>query len=138
MLFYDLDLGAWVRSPGSQSPPQMVPCLTIGGVYQIEAAFTKGEAVQNLSGGTFFGGVKIKSDYAGEALASDSSPSQNGDESIVFSLDLTTDSAKSYFVANPTADTASAVFVIAATVDGVEFKTSPFELVIQNDYFPQS
>ena len=135
MQFYDLDIGAWVRTPGSITPPPIQPVLTIGATYQIEVTFCRGGQIENALGGTFFGGIKIKGDYSGDTVASDSSPVQTGDVSTVFTMDLTTTEGKAYFTANPTADTVAAVFVIAATIDDTEFKTAPMELTLQNDYF---
>lgn len=135
MLFFDLDLGAWVRNPGSESPPQVSPVLTVGAVYDIEVTFVHGTSSQSTSGGTFYGGIKLKGDYSGTVVAADAAPTFGGQESVIFSIDLTTTDAKAYFTANPTADTVEAVFVIAATLDTTEFKTPPLEITLQNDYF---
>lgn len=137
MLYYDLDIGAWVRTPGSVTPPQIQPVLTIGATYQIDATFCRGENIENVMGGTFYGGIKIKGDYNGSVVASDSSPEQIGDNGIVFAIDLTTTAGKAYFTANPTLDTVAAVFVIVATIDESEFKAAPLEITLQNDYFPE-
>lgn len=137
MLFYDLTLGAWVRNPGSESPPQISPVLTVGAKYQLDVAFVNGTEIQSVAGGTFYGGIKIKGDYSGDVVASDDSPTFDGDESAVFNMDLTTTEGKAYFTANPTVDTVAAVFVIAATIDVDEFKTAPLEITLQNDYFPE-
>lgn len=136
MLFFDLDRGTWVERPGSATPPQSIPVLTIGAVYQIPVAFIRGELVENVMGATFYGGIKIKSDYSGDVVASDAAPTQDGEEAVVFSIDLTTTSGKAYFTTNPTVDSVSAVFVVLATIDEAEFKTPPFEIALQNDYFP--
>lgn len=137
MIFFDLDLGAWVRNPGSDSPPQMEPVLTVGATYHLLVKFIRGTTVQDPSGGTLYGGLKLKSDYSGDILADDAAPTVNGDGSAAFSIDLTTVAAKAYFTANPTADTTDAVFVIAATIDDYEFKTPPFSITLQNDYLPE-
>ena len=137
MLYFDLNAGAWVGRPGSETPPVMVPVLTVGATYQIEVSFVRGSDVENVLGGTFYGGVKLKGDYSGTILADDAAPVQNGEESIIFSIDLTTTDAKAYFTENPTEDTVSAVFVVAATISDYEFKTPPFEIVLQNDYLTE-
>lgn len=136
MLFFDLKSLSWVVRPGSDTPPQMQPVLTIGATYQIGVSFVRGEDTVNVGGSAFYGGIKIKSAYSGTVIASDSSPIQDGDETTVFSIDLTTTDGKSYFTANPTIDSVEAVFVVVATIDGVEFKTPPLEITLQNDYFP--
>lgn len=137
MLFYDLTIGAWVRTPGSTAPPPIQPVLTIGATYQIEVTFCRAGNIENVMGGTFYGGIKIKGDYAGAVVASDATPDQIGDNGVVFAANLTTTAGKAYFTANPTVDTVAAVFVIAATIDETEFKTAPLEITLQNDYFPE-
>ena len=136
MLYYDLNLGAWVNQAGSVSPPFMEPVLTIGASYQLLVSFCRGSEIVNVSGGTFYGGIKVKGDYAGTITASDASPVEDGEGAIVFTMDLDTTEGKEYFTDNPTADTVSAVFVIEATIDEIEFKTPPFPITLQNDYFP--
>lgn len=136
MIYYDLNLGTWVRLPGSVSPPQTTPVLTVGASYRVEVTFCRGDAIENVMGGTFYGGIKIKGDYSGEVVASDADPDQIGNNGIVFSINLTTTEGKAYFTSNPTLDTVPAVFVIAATIEENEFKTSPLEIILQNDYFP--
>ena len=135
MLFFDLDLGAWVSRPGGTSPPQMTPVLTVGAIYQMPVTFIRGEQLQSVGGGTFYAGIKIKSDFAGTVGAGDATPTIDGEQAVIFSMDLTTTDGKAYFTANPTADTVSAVFVVVATIDAGEFKTPPFEVTLQNDYF---
>ena len=137
MIYYDLEINAWVRTPGSVSAPPIQPVLTIGATYQIEVTFCRGAEIENVMGGTFYGGIKIKGDYAGDVVADDDAPDQIGDNGIVFNIDLTTAEGKAYFTDNPTTDTVSAVFVIAATIETTEFKTTPLEITLQNDYFPE-
>jgi hypothetical protein len=134
MLFYDLDLGAWVRNAGSSAPPQMVPVLTTGGTFQIPVLFVRGTSTESVSGGTFFGGIKIAGDHSGSYVASDASPTVDGDGSVLFQLDLDTTDAKAYFVANPTEETANAAFEVAMTANGSKMKTVPMLVVLQNDY----
>ena len=135
MLYFDLTLGAWVNNPGSSSTPQMEPVLTIGASYQLLVTFCRGTEIENVSGGTFYGGIKVKSDYQGTVTASDAAPLESGEESIVFTMDLNTVAGKEYFTTNPTVDTVAAVFVVEATIDAAEFKTPPFPITLQNDYF---
>ena len=137
MLYYDLNIGSWIRTPGSESPASIQPVLTVGATYPIEVTFCRGTTVENVMGGTFYGGIKIKGDYSGDVVADDSSPVQIGDNGVVFTMDLTTVAGKAYFTANPTTDTADAVFVIVATIEEAEFKTAPLEITLQNDYFPE-
>jgi len=136
MLYFDLTLGAWVNTPGSSSPPFMEPVLTVGASYQLLVTFCRGTEPEIVSGGTFYGGIKIKGDYAGTITASDNAPVEDGNGAIVFTLDLDTVNGKEYFTSNPTVDTVSAAFVITATIDELEFKTPPFPITLQNDYFP--
>lgn len=136
MIYYDLNIGSWVRTPGSVTSPPIQPVLTIGATYQIEVTFCRGETIENVMGGTFYGGIKVKGDYAGDVVADDATPVQIGDNGVVFAIDLTTVAGKAYFTANPTIDTVAAVFVIAATIETTEFKTAPLEITLQNDYFP--
>ena len=136
MLYFDLTLGAWVNSPGSVSTPMMEPVLTVGASYQLLVSFCRGTEIEVVSGGTFYGGIKIKGDYAGTITASDNAPVEDGEGAIVFTMDLDTVEGKEYFTENPTLDTVQAVFVIEATIDDIEFKTPPFNLTLQNDYFP--
>jgi threonine synthase len=70
----------------------------------------------------------------GAYVATDNAPTTGGDGSTVFSMDLTTNDAKAYFTANPTADTVNAAFQIAYTVDTIERRTTPLPIVLQNDY----
>jgi|TARA_R110000744_G_scaffold60999_6_gene126265 hypothetical protein len=135
MLYFDLTLGAWVNTPGSSSTPQMEPVLTIGASYQLLVTFCRGTEIESVTGGTFYGGIKIKGDYAGTITASDSAPVECGEDAIVFTMNLDTVEGKEYFTTNPTTDIVSAVFVVEATIDVAEFKTPPFNITLQNDYF---
>ena len=134
MLYFDLDVGTWVKKPGSTSPPQMTPVLTIGGVYELAIQFCRGTDVEETGASAWFAGVKIADDHAGDYLDSDNAPTTGGDGSIVFSIDLTTVAAKAYFTTNPTEDTVKAIVQFAYTVDSIERRTTPFPVVIQNDY----
>ncbi len=134
MLYFDLTVGTWVRTPGSTSPPQMTPVLTIGGVFEMPVQFCRGTDIEQTGASEWFAGIKVSGDHTGEYVAEDDAPTNGGDGSTVFSMDLTTVAAKAYFTANPTADTVSAAFQIAYTVDSVERRTTPFPIVLQNDY----
>lgn len=138
MLYYDLDFGAWVRKPGSSAPPWIQPVLTVGAKYTIQATFCRGAEIIAGLAGTFYAGIRIKSDYTGTIISENSDPDFTGENSVSFLMDLTTTDAKSYFTANPTENTVQAVLVIAATIDDDEIKTSPFEITLQNDYFPEA
>jgi len=134
MLYYDLNIESWVRKPGSTSPPQMTPVLTIGGFFETAVQFCRGTDIESTGASSFFAGIKIYGDYSGAYVDTDNAPTTGGDGSTVFSMDLTTNEAKAYFTANPTADTVNAAFQIAYTVDTIERRTTPLPIVLQNDY----
>lgn len=134
MLYYDLDLGAWVRNPGSSSPPQMTPVLTIGGVFELPVQFIRGTELEDIGASSVEAVLKIAGDYTGDRLAEDNVPTTGGDGSLVFALDLTTSDAAAYFTANPTADTVDAAVQISYVSDSIERRVVPFSVVLQNDY----
>ncbi len=96
--------------------------------------FCRGADIEQTGASDWFAGIKISGDHAGSYVADDDAPTTGGDGSTVFSMDLTTNDAKAYFVANPSSDTVNAAFQIAYTVDSVERRTTPFPVVLQNDY----
>jgi len=135
MFFYDLTLNAWVRKPGSKSPPEMTPVMGVGGVFDFPVTFCKGVETENPLATAWLGGIKIEGDNAGSYVASDAAPEVDGAESMRFVFDLTTVAASAYFVANPTADTVNAVVQIGFTdAFATERRTQPLRVVIQNDY----
>ena len=134
MLYYDLDIGTWVRTPGSTSPPQMTPVLTIGGVFDISISFVQDGAVIDPAASSYYLGVKLSGNMTGAYVASNSSPVTGGDAQQTFSLDLTTTEAKAYFTTNPTADTVAAVLQLKFVVDSIEKRTAALSIVLQNDY----
>jgi len=133
MFFYDLDLNAWVRKPGSKSPPEMVPVVAIGGVFDFPTTLCRGSVTEAPTAQGWFAGLKLAGDFAGEYLAIDAAPEISGDDSVVFIFDLT--SQIQYFTDNPTADTVGgAIQVSWNDAFGVERRTQPLAIVIQNDY----
>lgn len=131
MLTYDLDLGAWVRKPGVETPAWGTVSVSCGQTASVPVQFCRGDSVQNLAGSTWFGGLKIENDFSGSYVASDSAPVEEGDGSIVFALDL---SAVGYFATNPTESQVNAAFQICAVTDGVAMKTAPLRITLLNDY----
>lgn len=135
MFFYDLTLNAWVRKPGSKSPPEMIPVLCVGGVFDFLVTFCDGTKIENPTASAWFGGIKIKDDFSGDYIASDNAPEVGGDEEMRFSFDLTTVLAKAYFAANPTEATANAAIQISMTDGfGIVRRTQPLFIILQNDY----
>ncbi len=133
MLFYDLDLGAWVRTPGSTSPASMTPVLTIGSTFHIAVQFCRGAEIDNPESVSWVAGIKAAGDFHGAAIASNTSPTE-GESGVEFVMDLTTDEAKVYFVTNPLADTQSAVFQVKFGSGSDIQITCPLPVVIQNNY----
>jgi len=133
MLFYDIGQSAWVRQPGSSEPPWMVPVLTVGATHAISVTFADGEDVLNYGGSTWFLGIKSNLDFAGDYVASNSAPTEDGESAITFVLDLDTAAAKAYFTANPTEPTLSCEMQIVWT-DDVKRVTAPLKIVLQNTY----
>lgn len=134
MLFYDLALGAWVRKPGSNSPPWVSPVLTIGSKFQVPIQFCEGGKLTVPAASSWLAGLKIANDFAGDYVASDGSPTSEGTDVLTFTLDLTTGDAAAYFTANPTSPTVAGAFQIGFTVDGIESKTVPLAITLQNSY----
>ena len=133
MLYFDLDLSAWVRKPGSDSPPAILPVLTIGSRFEIPVQFVRGLTVEPLAS-LPMAGVKVKGSFSSAYLASDNAPNDNGDGSYSFILDLTTIAAKAPFVSAPTSETVDCVFQVSAQIDGNELHTPPLSVTLQNDY----
>ena len=134
MLFYDLDLGTWVKKPGSTSPPIMTPVLTIGGSFKIPVKFCQGGNVQGSGATATFCGLKLTSDFTGDYLASDNAPTFDGDQNQTFTLDLDQTSAKTYFTDNPTEPNVSCAIQFVFTLLTETFRTVPFPVLLQNDY----
>ena len=105
-----------------------------GGFFETAVQFCRGTDIESTGASSFFAGIKIYGDYSGAYVDTDNAPTTGGDGSTVFSMDLTTNDAKAYFTANPTADTVNAAFQIAYTVDTIERRTTPLPIVLQNDY----
>lgn len=131
MLTYDLDLGAWVRKPGVDTPAWGTVSLASGQTASVAVQFCRGDAIQNLAGSTWFAGLKIEADFAGAYVAQDSAPVEDGNGSVVFALDL---SSVPYFAANPTESQVNAAFQVCAVTDGVAMKTAPLRIALLNDY----
>ena len=129
-----MGIGAWVRNPGSLSPPPIIPVLSVGGVFDVPVQFCCGTEIANAGAQDMFLGIKPADSPAGDYIASNNSPIQTSSGLYVFSVDLTTTDAKAYFTANPTELTQDAAMQIAFTQDGVERRTVPLGIVIQNDY----
>jgi hypothetical protein len=133
MLYYDTGISAWVRIPGSDTPPWMTPVLTVGATHAISITFVDGFDTVNVSGATWFLGIKSTLDFTGDYIGSNSTPTEDGEGAIDFVLDLDTVDAKAYFVENPTADTLKASMEITWTIDNKQ-TTVPLDVVIQNTY----
>ena len=136
MITYDLDLDAWVRSPGSSAPPPMTPVLTVGSMHVVPVLFVRGASVEPVTGATFFCGIKITGDFTGPYVGSDSTPTKGGDGTIYFAIDLDTTAANAYFAVNTNEETASAELQVVMTLNGVKTKTTPLAVVLQQDYTP--
>jgi len=141
MFFYDLSINAWVRKPGSNSPPEMTPVMCIGAIFDFPVTFCAGVATENPIATAWIGGIKLEGDATGEYVASDSAPEVDGAEMMRFVFDLTTgtDPAALYFAANPTAETVAAVVQIGFTdaYSNVR-RTQPLRIVLQKDYLSTS
>ena len=134
MLFYDLDLGAWVRCPGSSSPAWMTPVLTIGSTFQIIVRFCRGEDIVDPGASAWLAGIRPSGVFSGDFIASDDAPQQDGSDGNIFILDLTTDAASAYFTENPSAEIQNASLQIKMTTGDGDMLTCPLEIVIQNSY----
>lgn len=135
MFFYDLNLSAWVRKPGSKSPPEMTPVMGIGGVFDFQVAFCRSIQIENPIASAWLAGIKVEGDYSGDYVASDNAPEVDGNESMRFIFDLTTAEASAYFTANPMKESFYAIVQIKYTdAFAVERVTSPLRVVIQQDY----
>ncbi len=133
MLYYDLDLSAWVRKPGSTSPPWMEPVITLGGVQIVTVLFCRGATPAVISTSeTWLAGIKAAGDYAGAYIASSTTPENRDGESVTFEMDLTTPEAAAYFTANPTASLVACELQIEVTVDSVKTVTTRLPVTLQN------
>tara|TARA_R110000796_G_scaffold554_2_gene1969 strand:+ start:1746 stop:2159 length:414 start_codon:yes stop_codon:yes gene_type:complete len=133
MLYYDTALASWVDRPGSKSAPWITPVLTVGATHAISVTFIDGYDTQNVSGATWFLGVKSTLDFAGDYVGSNAAPTESGEDAIDFILDLDTVAAKAYFTANPTVDTLACTLQITWTITNKEV-TAPMDVVLQNTY----
>lgn len=138
MLFYDLELGAWVRTPGSTAPPQMVPCLSVGATYDVAVQFCCGSQIEAIGADDFELVIKPKSAPTGAAIAEADTPIQASTARYVFAVALTPESAGAYFVANPSELTQDAVIQIGFTQDSAQRFTAPLEVAIQTSYIQPS
>jgi len=141
MFYYDLTLNAWVRKPGSKSPPEMTPVLCLGGVFDFNVTFCDGARIENPAASAWIGGIKMAGNPTGEYVASDTDPEVDGTEAMRFMFDLTgtENPAAVHFAANPTLATAIAVIQIGFTdAFGIERRTTPLQIVLQNDYLQTS
>lgn len=133
MLFYDLNLNSWVRSPGSTAPAPMTPVLTIGATALMLVKFCKGEEIVT-SFSAVGAGIKIYGDFDGDYVSQDNAPSESGGDAFVFQFDLSTPEASAYFTANPTEETAKAVIQLSYTESGTDGVTVPLSIILQNTY----
>jgi hypothetical protein len=133
MLYYDVDLNSWVRQPGSSEPSWITPVLTVGSTHAIQITFVKGFDIQDVSGATWFLGIKSALNFAGDYIGSNSTPTEDGENVITFILDLDTVAAKAYFVTNPTTDTLACNLQVVWTIDD-KISTNPLGILLQNTY----
>jgi len=133
MLFYDLDLNSWVRAPGSSSPSQMTPAITVGSTSLMLVKFCKGEKIVT-SFSAVTAGIKISGDFDGSFIAQDNSPTESGGDAFVFQFNLSTSAALAYFTAHPSADVAKAIIQLSYTESGVTSQTTPLAIILQNTY----
>jgi len=134
MQCYDLDLGAWVRKPGSTAPPWTVPVFAIGGVSTFAARFLSGGSIVDPGATAWLAGVKLAGDMTGPLLASDAAPVTDGDGLITFSLDMSAPEANAYFLAHTTEDHVRAVIQISYTADGIDRMLVPLECFVEASY----
>ena len=133
MLYYDTALASWVDRPGSKNAPWMTPVLTVGAIHAITVDFIDGFDSLNVSGATWFLGVKSTLDFAGDYIGTNSTPTEDGENAITFLLDLDTVAANAYFTLNPTVDTLACTLQITWTIDDKQV-TTPLDVVLQNTY----
>jgi hypothetical protein len=133
VLYYDLDLNAWVRKPGSASPPWMEPVVTLGANAEVSIQFCRGAVPVVISSSeTWLAGLKIAGDSSGDYVASSDEAVNRTGQGTSFNLDLTTAEAAAYFTANPTAAIVACEFQVEFTVDGVKTVTTRLPVTLQN------
>lgn len=131
MLFYDLDLNAWIQRPGDTAPPWMTPALVDGGTYAFGVQFYRGTELEDMGAASgWTAKIRVKNDYSGDPLAESTSATEDGENSIVFSLDVT----NTYFTDNPTAESVECVLAIKYIMDGDTFNLAPLSVVVQQNY----
>ena len=133
MLYYDTALASWVDRPGSKSAPWITPVLTVGSTHAISVTFVDGFEPQDVSGATWFLGVKATLDHDGVYVGSNIAPTEDGEGAMTFILDLDNVAGLAYFTANPTADTLACTLQITWTITNKEV-TAPMDVVLQNTY----
>jgi hypothetical protein len=77
------------------------------------------------------GRIRAYGDYTGAIISETTDPVENGDYVQTFSFDL---NDVEYFTTNPAEDILKAVVQIRWIIDGIERKTIPLTIFIQNDY----
>jgi hypothetical protein len=131
MLIYDLDINAWVQRPGDSTPPQMTPALVAGGTYSIGVQFYRGSELQDMGAASaWLARIRVIGDHAGTPIATADSADEDGENAIVFSLEIET----AYFTTNPTLESVDCVLAIGYTLDGVSSLLSTLPVTIQNSY----
>lgn len=131
MLFYDLDLNAWIQRPGDSTPPWMTPALVDGGTYSFGVQFYRGAEIQDMGAATGWSAkVRVKGEYTGTPIGTSSSETEDGENGIVFVIDISSD----YFTSNPTADSVDCVLAIKYTMDGDDFNLAALPVVVQQNY----
>ena len=134
MLFYDLDQSAWVRQPGSNSPPWSTPVLPISGKSNVAIQFLEGGEVITPAASDWMAVVNLDGDFSANHLAESITPFDDGTGAVVFTLDLTTPEALAYFTANPDEPTVKCQLQIGFTYQGDSKRTVALAVILQNDY----
>lgn len=134
MLFYDLEINSWVRKPGSTSPPEISPVLSIGGKYSISITFCRGTTVVVIAPDSIVAAIKIEGDMLGTSVARTTTYTAGDLENILVVMDLTTVDANAYFTANPTAESGKAIFQLAYVISSVPTVLSQLNLTLQATY----
>ena len=131
MLFYDLDLNAWIQRPGDTTPPWMTPALVDGGTYSFGVQFFRGTELEDMGAATgWVGKVRVKGDFNGTPLGTSSSVTEDGENGIVFTLDI----EETYFNANPTVESVECVLAIQYELDSDTFNLATLPVVVQQNY----
>jgi len=111
----------------------MEPVLTLGSVYEISVVLCRGASIEPIPpADSWLAGVKIQGDYGGAYVASSTAAINRGTPDASFSLDLTTEAASAYFLANPTESIAACEFQVKYTVNGSTTATTRLPITLQN------